>query len=61
MIDNLAHSLNQEHSFQLRAVSDMLGLNVLNHTDPVTWGISWLFIFSSRVELLTRKARGKRK
>lgn len=46
---------------ELKVISDMLGLTFLDHIGPITWGISCHFTFSSRVELLTRKARGKRK
>lgn len=48
-------------SSELRVVSDVLGLTSLNHTGPITWGSSCHFVFSSRVELLTRKAGGKMK
>lgn len=61
--DNFVHSLNLANTlFKLRAVSDMLGLKVLNHTGPITWGINYHFRFSSRVEVRARKeAKDKRK
>lgn len=43
--------------FLAYTVSDKLGLIILNHTGLITWGISCHFTFSSRVELLTRKAK----
>lgn len=36
---------------ELKVVSDMLRLIFLNHTGPITPGISCHFTFSSRVEL----------
>lgn len=46
---------------ELKVIADTLRLIFLKHTGPITWGISCHFIFSSRVELRTRKVRGKRK
>lgn len=36
----------------------MLGLKVLRHTGPITWGMNCPFLVSSRADLITRKARG---